>query len=108
VSLDKPIKPLGSCASRCNIASSGVRVFNTISIAFVIQPLPCTRGNEARGVLAGSSIVKTAGSIRGEPKVEHHLCMEKARDSLWSYASMVLSPRVGYPFVRKMDLGPFD
>ena len=27
-------------------------------------PPPCTRGNKARGVLVGSLIVKTAGSIR--------------------------------------------
>ena len=32
--------------------------------AFVVWPPPCTGGNKARGVLAGSLIVKTAGSIR--------------------------------------------
>ena len=31
---------------------------------FVVWPPPCTRGNKARGILAGSLIVKTAGSIR--------------------------------------------
>ena len=31
---------------------------------FVVWPPPCTRGNKARGVLVGSLIVKTAGSIR--------------------------------------------
>ena len=34
------------------------------STAFVVWPPPCTRGNKAHGVLAGSFIVKTAGSIR--------------------------------------------
>ena len=32
--------------------------------AFVVWPPPCTRGNKARGVLAGSLIVKKAGSIQ--------------------------------------------
>ena len=32
--------------------------------AFVVWPPPCTRGNKARDVSAGSLIVKTAGSIR--------------------------------------------
>ena len=32
--------------------------------AFVVWPPPCTGGNKARGVSAGSLIVKTAGSIR--------------------------------------------
>ena len=31
---------------------------------FVVWPPPCTEGNKARGVSAGSLIVKTAGSIR--------------------------------------------
>jgi hypothetical protein len=67
---------------------------------FVVRPPPCTGENKARGVFAGSSIVKTVGSVReeleAEPKVGHHLCMEKAHNSLWSYSSMVLGPRVGY------------
>jgi hypothetical protein len=49
---------------------------------------------------AGSSIVKTAGSIREEPEAEHHLRMEKARDSLRSYSTEVLGPRVGFPLRR--------
>jgi hypothetical protein len=57
-------------------------------------------GNEARGVSAGSSIVEMAGSVRKEPEAEHHLRMEKARDSLRSYSTVVLGPRVGYPLRR--------
>ena len=38
---------------------------------FVVCPPLCTRGNKARGVLAGSLIVKTAGSIR-ERLAERH------------------------------------
>jgi hypothetical protein len=58
------------------------------------------RGNDARNVLAGSSIVETAGSVREEPKVEHHLRVEKARSSLRSYSTEVIGPRVGYPLRR--------
>jgi hypothetical protein len=64
---------------------------------FVSRPPRCTGGNETRDVLARSSIVETAGSVREEPEAEHHLRMEKARDSLRSYSSVVLGPRVGYP-----------
>jgi hypothetical protein len=66
----------------------------------VIQLSPCTGGNEAHDVLAKSSIVKTAGSVREEPKAEHHLRMGKACGSLQSYSSVVLGPRLGYPLRR--------
>jgi hypothetical protein len=69
-----------------------------VTTKFVSHLLPCTGGNEARGVLAGSSIVETAGSAREELETEHHLCLEKARDSLRSYSTVVLRTRVGYPF----------
>jgi hypothetical protein len=71
-----------------------------VTTAFVSRPPPCTGGNEARGVLAGSSIVETAGSVREELKVEHHLHVEKARGSLRSYSTKVLGPRVGFPLRR--------
>jgi hypothetical protein len=64
---------------------------------FVSRPPPCTEGNEAHDVSARSSIVETVGSVREEPKVEHHLRVEKTRDSLRSYSTVVLVPRVGYP-----------
>jgi hypothetical protein len=67
---------------------------------FVSRPSSCARGNEAHDVSAGSSIVETAGSVREEPKAEHHLCVEKARSSLWSYLTLVLGPRMGYPLHR--------
>jgi hypothetical protein len=50
--------------------------------------------------LAGSSIVETVGSVQEEPEAQHHLRVEKARGSLWSYPTMVLGPRVGYPLRR--------
>jgi hypothetical protein len=68
--------------------------------AFVSRPPPCTGGNETRDVLAGSSIVEMAGSIREESEEEHHLRVEKARDSLRSYSIEVLGPRVGFPLRR--------
>jgi hypothetical protein len=54
----------------------------TVTTVFVSRPPPCTGGNEARDVSAGSSIVETAGSVREEPEAEHHLHVEKARGSL--------------------------
>jgi hypothetical protein len=71
-----------------------------VTTEFVSQPPPCTRGNEARGVSAESSIVETTGSIKEEPEAEHHLCVEKARDSLRSYSTEVLGPHVGFPLRR--------
>jgi hypothetical protein len=66
----------------------------------VSWPLPCIRGNEGHNVLMGRSIVEMAGSVREEPEAEHHLRVEKARNSLWSYSTVVLGPHVGYPLRR--------
>jgi hypothetical protein len=41
-----------------------------------------------------------AGSVREEPEAEHHLRVEKAHDSVRSYSTEVLGPRVGYPLRR--------
>jgi hypothetical protein len=71
-----------------------------VTTKFVSRPPPCTEGNEARGVSAVSSIVETVGSIREEPKAEHHLRVEKAQGSLWSYSTEVLGTRVGYTLRR--------
>jgi hypothetical protein len=72
----------------------------TMTTEFVSWPPLYTGGNEVRGVSGGSLILKTLGSIREEPEAEQHLRVEKARDSLRSYSSMVLSPHVGYPLHR--------
>jgi hypothetical protein len=66
VSLENPTKPLGSCTSHCNIVSSGAKVLRTMTTEFLSQPPPCTKRNEARSISAGSSIVKTAGSVQEE------------------------------------------
>jgi hypothetical protein len=71
-----------------------------VTTAFVSRPPPCTEGNETHGVSAGSSIVEMAGSVQEEPEAEHHLRVEKARDSLRSYSTKVLGPRVGFPLRR--------
>jgi hypothetical protein len=71
-----------------------------VTTAFVSRPPPCTGGNEAHDVSAGSSIVEMAGSVREEPEAEHHLRVEKARCSLRSYSTVVLGPRVGFPLLR--------
>jgi hypothetical protein len=67
---------------------------------FMIRPPHCTGENETCDVSTRRSIVKMVESVQKEPEAEHHLRVGKAHDSLWSYSSMVLSPRVGYPLRR--------
>jgi hypothetical protein len=43
---------------------------------------------------------REVGNVREELEAEHHLRVEKARGSLWSYSTVVLGPRVGYPLRR--------
>jgi hypothetical protein len=52
-----------------------------VTTEFVSWPPPCTGGNKARGILGGSSIVETGGSVREDPEVEHHLRVDKALGS---------------------------
>jgi hypothetical protein len=47
--------------------------------------------------------VETTGSVREEPEAEHHLRVEKARGSLWSYSTEVLGPHVGFPLRRGIN-----
>jgi hypothetical protein len=99
VSFVKPHNP-SALARAIEIVPSGARVLRDRDNRVCVTTPPCTRGNEARGVSAGSSIVETAGSVREEPKAEYHLRVEKARDSLWSYSTEVLGPRMGFPLHR--------
>jgi hypothetical protein len=71
-----------------------------MTTVFVSRPPPCTEGNEARDVSAGSSIVETMGSVREDPEAKHHLRVEKAHGSLRSYSTVVLGPHVGFPLHR--------
>ena len=50
----------------------GLKSCEITPTAFVVWPPPCTGGNKARGISAGSLIVKTAGSIR-ERLAERHI-----------------------------------
>jgi hypothetical protein len=86
--------------SHCNIVPSGARVLRDRDNRVLSRPPPRTGGNEAHGVLAGSSIVETTRSIQEELEAKHHLDVEKARGSLRSYSTEVLGPRVGYPLCR--------
>jgi hypothetical protein len=99
VSLDKPHNP-SALARAVVIVPSGVRVLRDRDNRVCVTAATAYGGNEARGVLAGSSIVETAGSVREEPEAEDHLHVEKARDSLRSYSTEVLGPRVGFPLRR--------
>jgi hypothetical protein len=71
-----------------------------VTTEFVSWPPPCTGGNEARSVSTESSIVETVGSVQEESEAEDHLCVEKACGSLWSYLTVVLGLRVGFPLCR--------
>jgi hypothetical protein len=71
-----------------------------VTTEFVSWSPPCTEGNTTHDVSVGSSIVEMAGSVREEPKVKHHLCVENARGSLRSYSTELLGPHVGYPLCR--------
>jgi hypothetical protein len=99
VSLEKPHNP-SDLARVVVIVSSGV------SLARPWQPRLChdrhrvPEGTRPTTFSAESSIVEMAGSVREEPEAEHHLRVEKARDSLWSYSTVVLGPRVGFPLHR--------
>jgi hypothetical protein len=97
VSLEKPHNP-SALVRAVVIVSSGVRVLrdrdNRVCVT-VATVYPRERG--PRRFLSGISTVEMAGSIREEPKAEHHLHVEKARDSLWSYSTEMLGPRVGFP-----------
>jgi hypothetical protein len=71
-----------------------------VTIAFVSRPPPCIGGTEAAAFSVRSLIVETMGSVQEEPEAEHHLHVEKAHDFLWSYSTVVLGPRVGFPLHR--------
>ena len=42
----------------------GLKSYEITPTTFVVWPPPCTGGNKAHGISAGSLIMKTAGSIR--------------------------------------------
>jgi hypothetical protein len=82
VRLDNP-QTSSALAQAIVIVLSGVKSCKSIPTVFVVWLPLCTRGNETSGVSVGSSIVNTVESIREESEAEHHLCVEKASDSLY-------------------------
>jgi hypothetical protein len=75
----------------------GQEFCETSLTAFVVQLPLCTGGNEAHDEPTERSM--TAVSIREEPEVEHHLHVEKARDST-ELLDHVFGPRVSFPLRR--------
>jgi hypothetical protein len=65
-----------------------------VTTKFVSRPPACIGENEVCGISTGSSIVETAACIREETKAEHHLRVEKARDSteLLSHPNLRANP----------------
>ena len=59
-------------ASTIVVHQRGLKSCEITPTVFVVWPPPCIGGNKARGVSAGSLIVKTAGSIR-ERLAERHV-----------------------------------
>ena len=59
-------------ASTSVVHRRGLKSCEITPTAFVVWPPPCTGGNKARDVSAGSLIVLTAGSIR-ERLAERHI-----------------------------------
>jgi hypothetical protein len=100
VSFVKPYNP-SAFARAVVIVSSGARVLRhrenrvCVTVATVYR-----RERGPRRFRPEDSIVEMSGSIREDPKVEHHFHVEKARGSLRSYSTEVLGPRVGFPLRR--------
>jgi hypothetical protein len=104
VSLEKLTKSLGSCASRCNIVLSGVKVLrdhvnlvcDTAATVYRMERGPWHFGwklnSERRGV------------SKRRQEAEHHLCMKKARNST-NLLVRGAWPSRGLPFVKEHQRG---
>jgi hypothetical protein len=99
VSLEKPHNP-SALVRAVVIVPSGARVLRDHDNRVCVTANTVYRRERGSRCLAESSIVETAGSVREEPEVEHHLRVEKAHDSLRSYSTEVLGPLVSYPLRR--------
>jgi hypothetical protein len=97
VSLDKPHNP-SALAWAVVIVPSGARVLRDRDNRVCVMAATVYGGKEARGVLAGSSIVQTAGSVREDPEVEHHLRVEKALRLSTELLDRDAWPSRGLPF----------
>jgi hypothetical protein len=61
---------------------------------------PCTEGNKACDVLVGSSILKTAGSVREEAESGAPLARGEGSRLSMELQDQVLGPRVAFPLRR--------
>jgi hypothetical protein len=100
VSLDKPHNP-SAFTRDVVIIPSGARVLRDRDNHVCVKTAT-VYGRETRPATfsVGSSVVEMAGSVLEEPEAEHHLRVEKARLSLWSYSIKVLGPCDGFPLRR--------
>jgi hypothetical protein len=71
-----------------------------MTTAFVPWPPRCTGGNEARSVFSQKLDSGDSGERPRGAGSEAPLARGEARDSLWSYSTVVLGPRVGFPLRR--------
>jgi hypothetical protein len=99
VSLEKPHNP-SALAWTVVIVPSGAKVLRDRDNRVCVTTVTVYWRERGRNISPGSSIVDTVGSVWEELEAVHHLCVEKAHNSLWSYLTVVLGPRVGYPLRR--------
>jgi hypothetical protein len=82
--------------SRCNCIEWGRESCETTPTKFVVWLSPCIGGNEARGVLVGSSIVKTTESFQEETESEALLARGEGPWLSTELLDWVLGPRVAF------------
>jgi hypothetical protein len=78
----------------------GLESCETTPTAFVVWPSLCTGGNAALGVLAKSSIGKTAGSVQEEARSGAPLAHEEGPRLSMELRVTMLGLRVGFPLYR--------
>jgi hypothetical protein len=99
VSLDKPHNP-STLARAIVIVPSGARVLRDRDNRVCVTTATVYRRERDLRRFGRKLVSGDGGSVREEPEAEHHLRVEKARGSLWSYSIEVLGPRVGFPLRR--------
>jgi hypothetical protein len=99
MSLDKPHNP-SDLARVVVIVPSGARVLRDRDNRACVTAATVYQRERGRRYF-GRKLDSGDGEERpGDPEAEHHLRVEKARGSLWSYSTVVLGPRVGFPLRR--------
>jgi hypothetical protein len=99
VSLDKPHNP--SALARVGvIVPSGARVLRDRDNRVCVTAATVYRRKRGPQRFGRKLDSGDGGERSRGPEAKHHLRVEKARDSLRSYSTKVLSPRVGFPLRR--------